>query len=130
MMLFVKAFGVWILLALLAIILGALRTKFILPATDEPSAHQIGTGIFLFVQFLVIYFFVRFARITVTKDLIFIGLFWIVLTVLFEFVFGHYIMNHPWEKLLADYNIFAGRLWLLVLLNNIIAPLTSGKLNK
>jgi hypothetical protein len=39
-------------------------------------------------------------------------------------------MNHPWKKLLADYNIFAGRLWLLVLLNNIIAPLTSEKLNK
>lgn len=127
-MLFVKAFGVWVLIAVLAIILGGIRTTFILPAAGEPAAHQIGTGIFLVVQFLVIYFFVRFARITATRDLIFIGLFWIVLTVLFEFIFGHYIMDHPWEKLLADYNIFAGRLWILVLINNIAAPLISGKI--
>jgi hypothetical protein len=39
-------------------------------------------------------------------------------------------MGHPWQKLFADYNIFNGRLWLLVLINNISAPLISGKIIK
>lgn len=39
-------------------------------------------------------------------------------------------MINPWEKLLADYNIFAGRLWILVLLNNLLAPLLAFKIQK
>jgi hypothetical protein len=29
----------------------------------------------------------------------------------FEFLVGHYVMGHPWSRLLHDYNILAGRLW-------------------
>jgi hypothetical protein len=57
-----------------------------------------------------------------------IGTFWVILTVLFEFGFGHYVAKHSWQKLFADYNIFKGRLWLLVLINNIFAPVFSGYL--
>jgi hypothetical protein len=46
----------------------------------------------------------------------------VALTVLFEFIFGRLVMKHPWSKLLADYNLLAGRLWLLVLLWLVIAP--------
>jgi ABC-type glycerol-3-phosphate transport system permease component len=45
-----------------------------------------------------------------------IGTIWLILTVAFEFFFGRYVGNHPWSRLLADYNLLAGRLWGLVLL--------------
>jgi hypothetical protein len=120
----------WFAMVVLAILNGIIRQSFLLLYTTEPVAHIISTFMFLIVQSLVIYFYVRIKHIKEMSALIKIGVFWVVLTILFEFVFGHYVMNHPWEKLLADYNIFAGRLWLLVLLNNIIAPLISGKLIK
>jgi len=55
-------------------------------------------------------------------DLILIGAFWAILTIGFEFGFGHYVMGRPWDYLLADYNILKGRLWSLVLLTMLIAP--------
>ncbi len=44
------------------------------------------------------------------------------MTVIFEFGFGHYIMGHSWSKLLHDYNLLAGRLWLVVLLAILTGP--------
>jgi len=55
-----------------------------------------------------------------------IGGFWLVMTILFEFVFGHYVMGHPWETLLTDYNLFKGKMWVLVLITTFLAPWTIG----
>lgn len=56
-----------------------------------------------------------------------IGLFWLVLTVCFEFLFGHYVAGHPWERLLADYNLLAGRLWVLILATLLFTPALAGR---
>ncbi|MDX1489006.1 MAG: hypothetical protein R3268_12435, partial [Acidiferrobacterales bacterium] len=47
---------------------------------------------------------------------------WLVLTVAFEFGFGHYIAGHSWERLFADYNIMQGRVWSLFLVWMLILP--------
>jgi hypothetical protein len=49
------------------------------------------------------------------RQAIAVGLIWLVMTVAFEFVFGHYVAGHSWERLLYDYDLPAGRLWSLVL---------------
>jgi hypothetical protein len=49
------------------------------------------------------------------------------LTVLFEFGFGHYVMGTPWHVLVADYNLLAGRVWLLVPLSMAAFPLLFGR---
>ena len=41
---------------------------------------------------------------------------------------GHYIMGNPWSKLLHDYNLLRGRLWLFVLIWTTIAPYIMFKL--
>jgi len=51
-----------------------------------------------------------------------IGLLWLVMTVAFEFGFGHYVAGHSWNRLLADYNIFNGRVWSLFLVWVTILP--------
>jgi hypothetical protein len=45
------------------------------------------------------------------------------MTVAFEFLAGHYIFGSPWDRLLEDYNLFGGRIWLLVLATSAFAPL-------
>ena len=51
-----------------------------------------------------------------------IGFLWLGLTVAFEFSFGHFVAGHSWSRLFQDYNLFAGRLWVLVLLWLTLAP--------
>ena len=129
-MLYLKSLGIWFILAISAIVVATFRVGILLPPFGEQTAHKIGTILYLTVQFIIIYLFVKKIKIKETKILLSIGIFWVVITVIFEFVFGHYVMGHPWQKLFADYNLFNGRLWVLVLLNNIFAPIISGKIIK
>ena len=127
-MLFLKSFGIWLILAVSVIVVATFRVGILLPQFGEQTAHQLGTILYLIVQFIIIYLFIRKIRIKDVKTLLGIGIFWVVITIIFEFVFGHYVMGHPWQKLFADYNLFNGRLWVLVLIINIVAPLISGKI--
>jgi len=128
--LYLKALGIWVILAVSAIVVATFRNGVLLPAFGEQTAHQLGTILFLIVQFIIIYFFIKKMKIKDVKFLLGIGIFWVVITVIFELLFGHFVMNHSWEKLLADYNLFNGRLWVLVLINNMAAPSISGKIIK
>ena len=51
-----------------------------------------------------------------------IGVLWLALTVAFEFGFGHFVAGHSWSRLGQDYNLLAGRLWVLILLWLAVAP--------
>jgi hypothetical protein len=129
-MLYLKSLGIWVILAVSAILVASFRIGILLPPFGEQTAHQLGTVLYLLVQFIIIFFFIRKLKIKEFKTLLGIGIFWVVITIIFEFAFGHYVMDHPWQKLFADYNLFNGRLWVLVLINNIAAPLISGKIIK
>lgn len=124
---YLYAFGVWVLFAVLTIINGAIRTFWYAPKVGELKGHQISTIIAIAYVLIVSFLFVGKIETDVTKtDLLMIGVFWLIITIIFEFGFGHYIMDHPWSKLLADYNILKGRLWGLFLLTTVISPLFWG----
>jgi len=121
------ALGVWFILVIVAILNGTCRNTFISPKVGEYAGHVISTIIFICVILLATYLFLSMIRIDYTViDLLLVGTLWLVLTVLFEFVFGHYFVGHSWDKLLADCNILQGRVWVLVLLTEFMAPLLFG----
>jgi len=47
-----------------------------------------------------------------------------------QFGFGHFVAHKPWRELLADYNIAAGRIWALVLLTTLLAPLIVARVRR
>jgi hypothetical protein len=51
-----------------------------------------------------------------------VGLAWAAATVIFEFVVGHYVNRDSWAKLLNDYDLSQGRLWLLDVVGIMAAP--------
>ena len=51
-----------------------------------------------------------------------IGLMWMVLTVLFEFGLGRYVLGDSWGNLLHAYNPLEGRVWGLFILWVGLAP--------
>jgi len=121
---FLYALGIWFILVVAAILNGAFRESFITSKVGEQVGHVISTVIFICVILVVTYLFLHNLKINYTKtDLLLIGTLWLILTILFEFVFGHYVMGHSWKMLFADYNILKGRVWSFVLLTTFIAPL-------
>jgi uncharacterized membrane protein (DUF441 family) len=111
-----------------AIINGTLRNQVYGPKMAELFAHQLSTLIYIAIFIIVLVLF--FSRTTVPyvrKDLVMIGISWLFLTIMFEFVFGHYVMGHSWSRLFNDYNIFQGRIWVLVLITELIGPYLIGR---
>jgi hypothetical protein len=128
---FLYAFSVWVIFGALIIANGVIRNKFYAPKIGEYLGHIISTIIAICFIAIGTYLFLRFITIDYGSiDLLLIGGFWVILTILFEFVFGHYVLGNPWQKLLADYNILKGRLWSLFLLAELISPLLIGLLLK
>ena len=128
---FLYAFGIWFIFAVTGILNGIFRKSFIEPKVGEHAGHVISTIILICVILAVTYLFISNLKFDYSRtDLILIGAFWLILTILFEFGFGHYIMGHSWSKLFADYNILQGRVWSLVPLTTFIAPLLIGFIQK
>jgi hypothetical protein len=78
--------------------------------------------------FLLVCLYVRRLQDTSPHALLKLGLYWTVLTVAFECLFGRYVVGLSWELILADYNVFQGRLWPLVLVVTFFGPLLAGKM--
>ena len=128
---FLYAFGVWVIFGILAIVNGVVRNRFYAPKIGEYSGHVISTIIGICFVAVGTYLLLRFMKIDYASiALLLIGVFWVILPVLFEFVFGHYVIGNPWQKLLTDYNILKGRVWSLFLLAELISPLLIGLLLK
>src|ERR671934_2844543 len=110
-MLFLKALGVWLGMLVAAFLNGALRELLIVRLVGEQVGHVISVFVLSGAIFGITYVFVKALAPLPASTLLGIGLFWLLLSLLFEFGFFHYIIMHePWEKLWAYYNLFRGRL--------------------
>ena len=126
-----KALAIWCVILIFAIANGALRTALITPRVGEQAGHVISTLILCVVIFMVTSTSIRWIKPEIFTDAILIGILWVLMTVAFEFLAGHYLFGTSWEKIIADYNIARGRIWILVLVTNLISPiLAANKLLK
>ena len=119
---FLKYILAWFGMVILAIINGTLRVELYGPLISELTAHQLSTLSALFIFGLYIRVLGRIWPLPSAKLALLIGAAWVCMTIAFEFLFGHYAIGHSWHKLFHDYNLLAGRVWLLVLIWTGIAP--------
>ena len=112
----------WIPMVFIGVINGILREVTYGKYLNELRAHQVSTATGVLLLGLYILLVARLWGFESATQALIIGCMWLGLTVGFEFIFGHYIAGQSWSKLLADYNIFAGRLWSIVLLWVAVAP--------
>jgi hypothetical protein len=120
--------GSWLLFMILAIINAGIRNGIYKPMVGDLTAHQISTIVFMILILFVSYFIFRISHIEMSDfEALFMGLIWLIFTIMFEFIAGHYIFGNSWDKLFMDYNILKGRIWSLVLVTIILAPYISNK---
>lgn len=112
----------WLGLMIIGILNGILRVKTYGRLMPELTAHQISciTAIlFIGAAVVLLDHYLPFGSL---QQAVLTGAIWFMLTIIFEFGFGHYIMKHPWKKLMHDYRIDKGRLWLIVLIWILAVP--------
>jgi len=112
----------WIGLVIIAILNGAIREKWYRTYMSELTAHQLSTFIGILLFSVYIWILTGSWRIQSSGQALAIGGIWVSLTIVFEFIFGHYVMKHSWIDLFHNYNLLKGRVWVLVLIWTAIAP--------
>jgi hypothetical protein len=117
-----RAFAVWVLLVALAVVNGTFRAAVLIPRLGERTGHVISTVMLSDLIFLVTLLTIGWIGPATLADAALVGTGWLGLTVAFEFGAGHYLFDQPWERLLADYNISKGRIWILVLIATAASP--------
>lgn len=128
---YLYALVAWIVMGIVANINGLVRNTFVEPRIGEQGGHVLSTVLFICAIVLITYYYVTKMGPTWTiRQLFTIGVAWVFMTILFEFIFGHYVIGHTWDRLLADYNILKGRIWVLVLVTTLLAPLAAGMMSK
>jgi hypothetical protein len=101
---------------------GAFRVAVLIPQLGEAAGQALSAALGIAIILLLSRPFIRALDAPGTKDLVGIAELWLVLTVAFEFLFGHYVTGRSWQELASDYDVTKGRLWPFVLLSLGAAP--------
>jgi len=122
-----RSLVVWCAFVVLAVINGGFRDAVLTPRLGEHESHVIGTITLCTAILIVTWLTINSMRPAKSTDALLIGGVWVLMTVGFEFLVGHYVFGTSWARLLADYDLVGGRVWLLVLATVAFAPLTMAR---
>jgi len=119
----------WFLFMILAIANAVIREAVYTSFLDELRAHQLSTFTLMIIFFIGTFLVLRFTGLKLTDQQTFLmGTIWVIMTISFEFLAGHYAFGNSWEKLVADYNILKGRIWILIPITTFVSPFLTNRL--
>ena len=127
---FLRAFSVWLIIIVAEIVHGILRAIVLVPWVGEFRSNQIGVFTGSAIILAIAYLTIRWIGASYRSELVMVGTIWLVLTIVFEVVFGRFVMDLPWERLLADYNMPAGGLMPLGLAVLFLSPWVASKMHE
>ena len=113
---------VWFLMLVLASVNGAIREALLIPMMGDVAGRAASTLTLSGLVLLLTYLTIRWIHPRSGRETWIIGILWVTLTLVFEFLAGHYLFGNAWGQLLEDYNVFRGRIWILVLITIALAP--------
>jgi hypothetical protein len=125
-MLLIFGYVAWVVFMATAIANGILRVSVLETSVNEYLAHLLSTAILCLALFVEINVFLSIVGDYSQGWLIALGVMWLLLTIAFEFGFGHYIARQSWSTLLENYNLLRGRVWPAVLLVVLLTPVLVG----
>ena len=123
-----RSLTVWFLILLGAIANGGLREAVLLPRLGTLPAFVLSGALLALVILGVTLASIGWLRIHRASSALKTGAFWLLLTLGFEFGFGHFIQGKPWPVLLEAYTFQEGNIWPLVLVVTLFAPLIAWRI--
>lgn len=125
-----KAAAVWLVMVVAAVLNGFARDNLLSPLIGDNMALPV-SGISLSLLILIIAWIAApllgAARVS---SYILVGILWVLLTLMFEYTFGHYVAGESWAQINQMFNLRDGNFFILVLLTALLAPLISAKLRE
>jgi hypothetical protein len=123
-----RAVMVWVLLLMVAVLNGALREGWITPRWGPGTGHVVSTLLLAALILLVACLTVGWLPLSTRGQALRVGLIWLLLTLAFEFLAGHYLFGRDWRNLWSEYNLRQGRIWVFIPVVTFFAPLLGGYL--
>lgn len=111
----------------LGVINGVFRGLVLMHFMSEFRAKQLSSVLLVILLFVYTHLIYDRLNLRTTKDALFTGLLWMVLTVAFEFVLGYVLLNQPLDVMLQEYNVLDGKFWALVIILIFFLPLIQFK---
>lgn len=118
-----RAFSVWILMILVEIVHGIVRGIFLVPLVGDLGARQIGVFTGSILIFGIAYTTSRWLGAKTVTSQIGIGLFWVLLTLVFEVTVGVFVIGADKARIIEDYDLANGGLMPIGLLFMFLAPM-------
>lgn len=123
-----RAFAVWLVFMFAAIANGAFREGVLNSIFGQATGHVVSTLLLCVLITVVSWASIVWLNPTTPAEAARVAVLWILTTVAFEFGFGHFVAGKPWATLFGDYNLFRGRVWVLVLIVLAEAPYRTARL--
>ena len=127
-MLALKALLGWMLILVCAVINGAFREGVLVPHLGHVAALAVSGLLLMACIVAVSVVLVPWFGALGVSGALRVGVFWLTLTLIFEFSFGRFVQHKSWQQLLQPYTFQGGDLWPLVLVVTLLAPLLAGRL--
>jgi hypothetical protein len=118
--LLLRALAVWLLIVLAETVQGGLRQALSSPEM-EFAIRQVSVVAGAVVIFAITWLCLRWMDVRSGPAALALGLFWVLLTLVFELAVGR-LMGLGWDRLLADYDLLHGGLMPLGLLAMALTP--------
>lgn len=106
----------------LAVLNGMLREAFLTPLLGDTLGRQSSTVLLLALFAGWFRVLQRRWPLASARQAWLVGIVWLVMTLAFETWMGRVLGGRPWTQILDDYNILAGRTWILVPLWTLVGP--------
>lgn len=113
---------VWCAIVPIAVLNGAVRDLLIAPGVGDPVAHVISTLLLCLAIVALTWLTIEWIGPADMWQTAAIGLGWLLLTIAFEFLAGLFVFGTAWSRLIADYDLTRGRVWIFVPITTAIAP--------
>ena len=124
-----SAIGGWVVMAVAASANGIFRVIVLEPRLGAKMAGVISAISAILLIQLIAFLSLRGEPARSWKQLVAVAIVWLVLTVAFEFVLGHYVDGKTWSEIADDYNLLDGNLWPVVLASIVAAPFIWGRVS-
>jgi len=113
----------WCGLLVLAFANAALREGWLMSRLGDRASHAISSVTLSIAILLAGWYATGWVAPQSRQQAWMVGSIWLCLTLAFELLAGHFLFGRSWAVLLADYDLLAGRLWVLVLVTTLTTPL-------
>lgn len=124
----VKSIAVWLVIVIAAIFNGAIREKLLIPFIGSDISLPLSGITLSALVFIITYVAIPFFGNVKSGVYLLIGAFWILLTLAFEYLFGHYVMGTPWHEINQVFTLLNGNLFIIVLIVTALSPWAAARL--